>query len=129
MTIDGEERPFYENEEHENGDEEKDEESSSGEDNEDGSKEGKVTGKGKPSKHKVVMDPDHRLLLKNARPLLQSRNSAVRKNSFPQYSIFILSLSGLTYPIPLLLYLFISATNNFYPSISNVYIFFVLQYI
>ena len=30
-----------------------------------------------PSKPVYVMDPDHRLLLRNAKPLLNSRNSAV----------------------------------------------------
>lgn len=32
---------------------------------------------GGPSKPSYVMDPDHRLLLRNAKPLLNSRNSAV----------------------------------------------------
>jgi len=39
--------------------------------------EGDKENKKVPSKRKAPMDPDHRLLLKNARPLLQSRNSAV----------------------------------------------------
>jgi len=34
--------------------------------------------KKKKKKVTYTMDPDHRLLLKNAKPLLQSRNSAVR---------------------------------------------------
>jgi hypothetical protein len=94
LTIDGDgkERPFYDDddEEHNNGDVEKDDEdegsssSSNEEDNEDdGQKKKKIgtktKGKRKSSKQqKASMDPDHRLLLKNARPLLQSRNSAVR---------------------------------------------------
>ena len=41
-------------------------------DNEEDDEEGK-TGKNKP----YIMDPDHRLLLRVTKPLLQSRNSAV----------------------------------------------------
>lgn len=57
MTIEEVEKPFYEE------DEKSDE-----------SEEEKQEDKAPP---KPSMDPDHRLLLKNARPLLQSRNAAV----------------------------------------------------
>jgi hypothetical protein len=89
LTIDGEERPFYDDEGHENGDEaeEKEEESSSEDDNEGDQKKKKANGK-KGRGEKAEMDPDHRLLLKNARPLLQSRNSAVRTH-FLNISYFI----------------------------------------
>lgn len=58
LTIDGEERPFYEDDENSDSEVEKDKE--------------------KP-KPKAAMDPDHRLLLKNSKPLLQSRNAAVSR--------------------------------------------------
>lgn len=32
-----------------------------------------------------VMDPDHRLLLRNTKPLLQSRNAAVRPHCHPPH--------------------------------------------
>lgn len=53
--MDGEEKPFYEDDE-----EDKEEE------------------KEKEVEKKAEMDPDHRLLLKNSRPLLQSRSPSVR---------------------------------------------------
>lgn len=62
--------PFYSD------NEESEEESSDDEDEEDEVKEKKK--KKKPAKKKpYVMDSDHRLLLRNAKPLLQSRNAAV----------------------------------------------------
>ena len=59
--------------------EEEEEESEEGESGESGDEEGeKKKKKKKPKKKKgYTMDPDHRLLLKNAKPLLQSRNAAV----------------------------------------------------
>jgi len=95
LTIDGEERPFYDDEEHENGDENKDGENgeTSSDEDEGDEKKKKAGGKREPSKQKAVMDPDHRLLLKNARPLLQSRNSAVRIH-FLHISSFISSHLG-----------------------------------
>ena len=59
-SIDGEEKPFYEEEENE--EDESDEE---------------VKAKKDEAKNKPQMDPDHALLLKNSRPLLQSRNASV----------------------------------------------------
>lgn len=53
----------------------------------------------KNDKKSYVMDPDHRLLLRNCKPLLQSRNSAVSSLDFDkciyyythwQYSFFFL---------------------------------------
>jgi hypothetical protein len=103
LTIDGEERPFYDDEDHEKGADEsgKDSSSSDGEsggEDADGQKKatrggGEAKGRKEPSKQKAVMDPDHRLLLKNARPLLQSRNSAVRIH-FLHISSFISSHLG-----------------------------------
>lgn len=58
-SIDGEVKPFYEDEENED---ESDEE---------------VKAKQQEAKNKPQMDPDHALLLKNSRPLLQSRNASV----------------------------------------------------
>ncbi|XP_076465075.1 AP-3 complex subunit beta-2-like isoform X2 [Babylonia areolata] len=59
-----EERPFYE--------------SSGKEDEEDEEEEaGKGDAKGEVKKAPYIMDPDHRLLLRQAKPLLNSRNSAV----------------------------------------------------
>ena len=52
-------KPFYEDEENED---ESDEE---------------VKAKQQEAKNKPQMDPDHALLLKNSRPLLQSRNASV----------------------------------------------------
>ena len=56
-----EDAPFYE---------ESDEEEESGEEGEGGKEK-------KPKKKSYTMDPDHRLLLRNAKPLLQSRNASV----------------------------------------------------
>lgn len=67
-----EDAPFYDESEEE--EEEESEEEESGESGEE--EEGKK--KKKPKKKGYTMDPDHRLLLKNAKPLLQSRNAAVR---------------------------------------------------
>lgn len=64
-----EDAPFYEEDESESEDGDSDE---SGE----GEGEGKKKKK-KPKKKPYTMDPDHRLLLKNAKPLLQSRNASV----------------------------------------------------
>lgn len=36
-----------------------------------------------------VMDPDHRLLLRNTKPLLQSRNAAVRRHPPPTRSVLL----------------------------------------
>ena len=67
-----EDAPFYEDEDGEDSGEES-VESEEGESGEEGGKKNK-----KPKKKAYTMDPDHRLLLKNAKPLLQSRNAAVR---------------------------------------------------
>lgn len=61
--VNEKEKPFYEDEEEE--EEEVNQES--------------LTKRSKP------MDPDHRLLLRNAKPLLQSRNAAVRLSLQVQY--------------------------------------------
>ena len=66
-----EDAPFYEEE----GEEEEEEGEESGEDGESGEE-----GEKKPKKKTYSMDPDHRLLLKNAKPLLQSRNAAVSRS-------------------------------------------------
>ena len=58
-----EERPFYES----SGQEDEGEEEESG----------KGDGKQEAKKAPYIMDPDHRLLLRQAKPLLNSRNSAV----------------------------------------------------
>lgn len=58
-SKDGEEKPFYESDNSQSKDE-------------DDTK----------NKKSYVMDPDHRLLLRNCKPLLQSRNSAVRTVCF-----------------------------------------------
>lgn len=34
-----------------------------------------------------IMDPDHRLLLRNTKPLLQSRNTAVSTHTHPSVSV------------------------------------------
>ena len=60
-----EDAPFYEEEK--NSDDE-----SGGEEEEESDKKD-----AKPKKPHYVMDSDHRLLLKNCKPLLQSRNAAV----------------------------------------------------
>ena len=60
-----EDAPFYEEDEDKSSDEK-------GSDEEEGKKDTK------PKKPHYVMDSDHRLLLKNCKPLLQSRNAAVR---------------------------------------------------
>ena len=59
MTIEGEEKPFYDDD-HKN------------ESDDSGKRSNHEKGPPKPQ-----MDPDHKLLLKSAKPLLQSRNSAV----------------------------------------------------
>ena len=58
------EKPFYES-------------SGKEDDGEDEGEEGKGDGKQEPKKAPYIMDPDHRLLLRQAKPLLNSRNSAV----------------------------------------------------
>lgn len=60
----GGEKTFYGSDEDEDEDEEEKEKKA----------EAAVMAKRKP----YVMDPDHRLLLRNTKPLLQSRNAAVR---------------------------------------------------
>ena len=40
--------------------------------------EKEVQAEEKPKKKPYIMDPDHRLLLRNTKPLLSSRNAAVR---------------------------------------------------
>ncbi|CAI7996336.1 AP-3 complex subunit beta-2 [Geodia barretti] len=70
-----EDAPFYVESEEEEEEEESEEEESGESGDEEGEKKKK---KKKPKKKKgYTMDPDHRLLLKNAKPLLQSRNAAV----------------------------------------------------
>ena len=69
-----EDAPFYSDSE---GSEE-DEEEGDGEEGEEGDK---VKEK-KPKKKPYVMDSDHRMLLRNTKPLLQSRNSAVSRVTF-----------------------------------------------
>lgn len=59
MAVDAEEKPFYEDED--------------GNESDDSEKKKKK----EKSPSKPQMDPDHRLLLKNSKPLLQSRNAAV----------------------------------------------------
>ena len=60
--------PFYSDEDKESEDEDEDSE-------EDSDGEGKR--KKSPKKKPYVMDSDHRLLLRNCKPLLQSRNASV----------------------------------------------------
>ena len=67
--------PFYSDED----DEEEDSEEDSDED-EDDEKEKKK--KKKSKKKPYIMDNDHRLLLRNAKPLLQSRSAAVSPSHF-----------------------------------------------
>ena len=62
--------PFYSEEEEE-------EESESEEDSNEEEEEKEKKKKKPPKKKPYVMDPDHRLLLRNCKPLLQSRNAAV----------------------------------------------------
>ena len=45
----------------------------------------------KPKKESYVMDPDHRLLLRTCKPLLQSRNAAVSFDLIYSVSITICS--------------------------------------
>ena len=70
--------PFYEESE-DSEEEEEEEDSDEGESGEEGEgKPKKKKKKKKPKKKKpYTMDSDHRLLLRNAKPLLQSRNAAV----------------------------------------------------
>ena len=63
-----EDAPFYDNSDEES-------ESESGESGEEGKERKKK--KKKTKKKAYSMDSDHRLLLRNAKPLLQSRNAAV----------------------------------------------------
>ena len=65
--------PFYSDEAEE--EEEESEEDSEDEDDEEGKEDKKK--KKKPKKKPYVMDNDHRLLLRNSKPLLQSRSAAV----------------------------------------------------
>ena len=46
-----------------------------------------------PKKPVYVMDPDHRLLLRQSKPLLNSRNSAVRKFVVQPQLIYLKNLS------------------------------------
>ena len=74
--------PFY-------SDEDKKEDSESDSDEEDESEEESRGDKKRKSRKKpYVMDPDHRLLLRNSKPLLQSRSAAV--------SCFFLQISPIT---------------------------------
>lgn len=61
--IEEEDKPFYE--------------SSGKEDDDEEAEEGKEEESVQPKKGPYIMDPDHRLLLRQAKPLLNSRNSAV----------------------------------------------------
>ncbi len=63
--------PFY-------SDEDDEESGDSDEDSEDEEEERKKKKKKQGRKKGYVMDGDHRLLLRNCKPLLQSRNSSVR---------------------------------------------------
>lgn len=63
--------PFYSDEDEEDSDSDSDDEESGEEGR--GDKKKKKKHKKKP----YVMDPDHRLLLRNSKPLLQSRSAAV----------------------------------------------------
>ena len=65
---DGAEKPFYDDEEDSNEEEEG----------------------GKQKRPQYIMDRDHRLLLKSAKPLLQSRNAAV---SFLKWVVVALTLA------------------------------------
>ena len=65
--------PFYEESEDSEEEEEDSDEEESGEEGEGKPKKKKK----KPKKKPYTMDSDHRLLLRNAKPLLQSRNAAV----------------------------------------------------
>lgn len=49
------------------------------EDEDEEEKEKKAEAAAMAKRKPYVMDPDHRLLLRNTKPLLQSRNAAVRK--------------------------------------------------
>ena len=71
MTIDGEEKPFYDDEEKEHSDDEDNQTNETAEAKEKRKIEQEAI------KNKPQMDPDHRLLLKNCRPLLQSRSASV----------------------------------------------------
>lgn len=52
------------------------------EDEEEDEKEKKAEAPAMAKRKPYVMDPDHRLLLRNTKPLLQSRNAAVRPRHF-----------------------------------------------
>lgn len=54
-----------------------------GSEEEDGSKDAKAEAASLAKRKPYVMDPDHRLLLRNTKPLLQSRNAAVRPSLPP----------------------------------------------
>lgn len=58
------------------------------EDEEEKGKKAEAMAKRKP----YVMDPDHRLLLRNTKPLLQSRNAAVRLQSTIQATSLLFNL-------------------------------------
>lgn len=84
-----EDAPFYE----ESDESEESEEGESGEERE------KEKPAKKPKKKPYMMDHDHRLLLKNAKPLLQSRNAAVSApvgNPCNQDTIILLTIILLT---------------------------------
>ena len=68
-----EDAPFYEESEEESEEEEEEE----GESGDEGDSRDEEKKKKKPKKKPYSMDSDHRLLLRNAKPLLQSRNAAV----------------------------------------------------
>ena len=76
LLQDLEDAPFYSNsDESETEDEEEEEEEEEGEEGE--GKKKKKKKKKKPKKKPYVMDSDHRMLLRNCKPLLQSRNASV----------------------------------------------------
>lgn len=50
-------------------------------DEDEGEKEKKAEVAAMAKRKPYVMDPDHRLLLRNTKPLLQSRNAAVRRRA------------------------------------------------
>ena len=68
------ERPFYESEK-----------------DDDKSDDGSVEVEAKPKPKPFVMDSDHRLLLRQAKPLLNSRNAAVSReyNTTPKVSLTV----------------------------------------
>lgn len=87
-VVEETERPFYESDDKE--DEEKEPE--------------KVENKPEQKKAPYIMDPDHRLLLRQAKPLLNSRNSAVRINFHVLASLLYVCVCVCIYIMSSLLY-------------------------